>query len=300
MTKSISKSLPQQIVTSSVALRDGALNLKVAAVFYQRIVILDDRTFDTKLRKLVGPELDGLVNEGVVEVRPVRPIRDFRLGQEHDAAVDGTSSLAMEGMLASRDSKTRRAVIAAGANGFVRLESAELSLNDPTTTFVPNISAKGLVDERSAAAMSRNEKLAWAADILFKEVPVPAEDTPWQDIFNFRKDNATELAALKLHHWMKKVTAAEDLASIKDEVRHDYLSFEERLKVHRMKCSHARFRVVAPIVDAIHLALKAALTFKLSEVMEFQQRRIELNDLEMKFRQEQPLYMIEHLRSQLA
>lgn len=71
---------------------------------------------------------------------------------------------------------------------------------------------------------------------LLSKMPVPSDETSWEQIFDFRNDTTTSSKYNALIHWVNKISKGEaTLSEIEDEYNYLYSDYVEQFKIHRMK-----------------------------------------------------------------
>lgn len=111
-------SLPQILVASSLSLADRNLDLKAAALFYDRIIILHDDLFRFKLEDAVGQDLDYLENSGIIEILT----HDLE-GETEQEYLEGRGIFAMS-LFASEGTVVLRSLPRQASNGCIRARAS--------------------------------------------------------------------------------------------------------------------------------------------------------------------------------
>ena len=75
-------------------------------------------------------------------------------------------------------------------------------------------------------------------EVILKAMPIPDDETPWEDIVEFRRDPESRKRLRALRVWLRnfaKGTTATSLAEMKEEIEVHLDEYEEHMKLHRMK-----------------------------------------------------------------
>lgn len=75
-------------------------------------------------------------------------------------------------------------------------------------------------------------------EVILRSMPIPDDQTPWEDIIDFRNDRESMKRLRALRVWVRKfakATPATSLAEMKDEIEVLLDDYEEHMKLHRMK-----------------------------------------------------------------
>lgn len=110
-----------------------------------------------------------------------------------------------------------------------------------TRVFSTNLRDEGfdaypvLLTELPDTAKSSKQSLI---QIVLKGLPMPDEETPWEQILEYRGDPDSKAKFLDLRHWMSEIARA-NLPSADMEEKLEYLisQYQRHLEIHRMKTS---------------------------------------------------------------
>jgi hypothetical protein len=75
-------------------------------------------------------------------------------------------------------------------------------------------------------------------EVIIKSMPIPDDQTAWEDIIEFRNDPESMKRLRRLRVWVRKFakeTTATSLAEMKEEIEVLLDEYEEHMKLHRMK-----------------------------------------------------------------
>jgi hypothetical protein len=163
----------------------------------------------------------------------------------------------------------------AGTDGVVRV--AALAMRASGLDAVPVASG---ANERTVAFNSGTHR---AIELVLPHMPVPAPDTPWEDILNFRRDPVAKERLHRLENWDRRIMAGESTrAQVEADLREDLHSYEEHMRLHSMKINHG---VLKTIVKTTAQVLEATARLKFTEIADalfmFSERRLALLEAEL-------------------
>lgn len=293
----------RSIIVPSFAIRQGTINLKAAAIFYDRLRVLDESLFGVDVPKTFGDDFDFLQKEGVIEVFGT----DQQWPQEMAQLIESTRDSMARAIFTPEDAKAE--LLAVGASGIARLEAASLTRSEPGRHFVPHtLGPPGgdlLLPQEEAIrhSLSKVDRVKQATEVVFRNLPVPDELTPWDDVFAFREEHGTERYSRSLYRWIRDASAEGRIEDVDVEFAHEMDRLRTALQARDMKVQLARTRMVLPWMDMIHHVAAAIATLKPSQaiapIVETQQRRIEILEAEARV-EENPLYMIAHAEARFG
>lgn len=303
-------------VTSSFAVSRGMIDLKRAAAFYDRIVIIEYKeAFGSALEEKLGPDYEFLAEHGLIDVRDVGAYAGVARGDpgfDYAAKIQsGFSATVFAGTGARRD----RSYEALG-NGMARLQAALLHAVTPRENFTPIVTNRKVAPVLNGQAqfyrdspLPVDEALeellpvrATATRILFDKLPVPGRAMPWEDIFRLREDAETGLYAARLRILLQKLSKEDDRRHVADLIQTEYTDFEARFSALKGQKRKVATQVVLPWADLIHGLIKALALAKPSEAvapfLKANDEVVKLNNAEAELKKD-PYYLIEHVRSRL-
>lgn len=81
--------------------------------------------------------------------------------------------------------------------------------------------------------------------IVLQEIPAPSDSTPWENIEDFRRDQKSRAEFSRLKQWINKMgkTGLKQY-EVADELREIIYSYEERMKLHRIKAERGILEVL--------------------------------------------------------
>jgi hypothetical protein len=120
-------------------------------------------------------------------------------------------------------------------------------------------------------------------DVVLSKFPIPSEQTPWEQIIEFRKDRDVQARYLALRRWINKAVRSNlSIAELSDEL--DYLTnrYEEYMRISRMEYRWKSLRTLLSIpVDWVIGGLTLNPR-KLARPFELKERQIALLKAELK------------------
>jgi hypothetical protein len=135
------------------------------------------------------------------------------------------------------------------------------------------------------------------AQVVIHDLPVPAINTPWEKIIEFRENNQKNL--LNLRRWIRKLSV-ENLSAVECKQELDWLKheFQSHLKLHKIKANAATFEA---IVKAPLEILENLVTLKFSKIPDplfaINKRKISLMEAELNAPGREIAYLIKSKQS---
>lgn len=121
------------------------------------------------------------------------------------------------------------------------------------------------------------------AQIVINKLPLPGNETPWEQIIDYRNDEDNQKNLLALRRWIRKIST-ENLSSseIEDELQWLMNDFHNHMKVHKMKTNTETLEV---IVKAPLEIIEDLVKLKFSKIPEpffaIKKRQINLMEIEL-------------------
>lgn len=304
-----------QAVTSSFAVANGLIDLKRAAAFYDRIVIIEADVFEPTMMEALGPDLEYLQENDLIKVLPVTEYPSILEGQPGHEYADRIRNGLAAALFSGPD--IRKQSHEACGNGFARLQAAVMQTANPGEHFTPIVTSRKRVASLGKAAQFYNEDplpgdneleallpvRSTAARIVFDRLPIPSHDTPWQDILDLRADPGTELYARRLRIMLERLSKETNRRHVEDLIYSEFDDFEQQLKAFKGKKRRATVRWVLPWADKLNALVRSIALLKPSEAIEPHIKANEevatLNAAEAELKRN-PYYLIEHVRTRLA
>lgn len=143
-------------------------------------------------------------------------------------------------------------------------ESAQRSvrMNAVLARLLQGIDATPLGSIPAQSPDADDHKMAAVIRVTLAALPVPNDDTPWEQIIDFRQNDEARLSLRRLRHWMRSA-ATENMseATLADELQLMLDNYAEHMRLHRMKYHHGVLETIvtagAEIAESI-LKLKFA------------------------------------------
>jgi hypothetical protein len=123
-------------------------------------------------------------------------------------------------------------------------------------------------------------------EVIIKSMPIPDDETAWQDIIEFRKDPESMKRLRALRVWVRKFakdTTATSLTEIKEEIEVLLDEYEEHMKLHRMKVNKGATETLLTVAGKVAedlVKLKWGELVKLPFIL--RERKISLLEAEAK------------------
>ena len=133
------------------------------------------------------------------------------------------------------------------------------------------------------------------AQIVLKSIPIPEEQTPWEDILEFREDIEARGHFYRLKSWMNSlVSAGHSPHEVEDELRELLFEYENFMKIHRMKFN---LGLLETIVTTSAEVAEGLVKFKWSKaaksLFSLKHRHIDLLDAERQAPGRQVAYILD-------
>lgn len=91
-----------------------------------------------------------------------------------------------------------------------------------------------------------NSQKSDVAQIVISKLPLPNNETPWEQIIDYRNDSENQKNLLNLRRWIRKISS-ENLppAEIEEELEWLMNEFQNHMKFHKMKANTETLEVIA-------------------------------------------------------
>lgn len=128
-----------------------------------------------------------------------------------------------------------------------------------------------------------NSNKSEVAQIVIRKLPLPNNETPWEQIIDYRNDSENQKNLLILRRWIRKVSS-ENLPPIEIEEELEWLmnEFQSHMKLHKMKANTETLEVM---VKAPLEIIENLIKLKLSKIPEplfaLKKRQINLMEAEL-------------------
>ncbi len=121
-------------------------------------------------------------------------------------------------------------------------------------------------------------------NILLKKIPMPANDTPWEQIFDFRLDEDSKEKYLRVKRWLystatKEIKTNEMVQEIESLIR----DYEKHMELHKMKYNHGFLKTtIISTVEFVENLMKLKWSDATKQIFNLKNERINLIEAEMK------------------
>ncbi len=204
----------RDIIVPSFALRNGSISLKAASIFYDRILVIDGSMFEVEVPNVFGSDFDTLQEKGIIEVLPNK----LQWLPEMKDLIEATKSVMARAIFTPTAESRREDLLALGANGIARLAATHVSRKNQGGNASPTPSAipAEICWSRIRRPSCGNNSTMWieskrATEVVFQNLPVPDELTPWEDILAFRQEHEIGEYALSLYRWLRDASTESEL-----------------------------------------------------------------------------------------
>lgn len=139
-----------------------------------------------------------------------------------------------------------------------------------------------------------NSRKADVAQIVINRLPLPNNETSWEQIIDYRNDPENQNNLLGLRHWIRKISKEElSKAEIEDEIEWRINEFQNHMKLHKMK---ANTETLEAVVKAPLEIIENLIKLKFSKIPEpffaLKKRQINLLEAELNAPSKEISYII--------
>jgi len=89
-----------------------------------------------------------------------------------------------------------------------------------------------------------------AYTIIHKHFPLPAENTPWEKIFEFNNDSESRLKLLSLRNWMNELPANIKQEELEDKISYQIYKYTENLKQHKISTKVSTIKTIVKVIPS--------------------------------------------------
>ncbi|MBL7745317.1 MAG: hypothetical protein JNN00_17715 [Chitinophagaceae bacterium] len=119
-----------------------------------------------------------------------------------------------------------------------RVDAVALSKKDEEAEYYPILKS----DEVSVDIGKKKQ----VVHFILANIPEPDENTPWEQIIDFRSDEDTRLQYLALINWINEIARSNFTpAEIKDKYEYLYLDYKRSYERHKIKSTFSTLEIVA-------------------------------------------------------
>lgn len=230
-----------------------------AALMFDEILLwpLDPTGMGENERQQFDREVEWLIEQGVAKMVRMQfpaPMAMFMLRVEPRIVPKQGGTYDVDGLAAvnlvnrSWPNQNEPAIIVRGA---------ALYLREVRGIDAVGLTAQGFTPDNHGQAV---------VEVTLCELPIPAEDTAWQDIVEFRQDAEAQRTHKALKVWMHDIaTTTVSASEVRDHLQHLLAQYEHYMKIHSIK---ARRGTLQTIIVAGAGMVENLAKFKLKDLAE--------------------------------
>ena len=119
--------------------------------------------------------------------------------------------------------------------------------------------------------------------IVMKNLPLPDNMTPWEQIVDYKNDPQSQKNLLALKMWIKKISSDKQTAQeIQEEIEWLMNEFEKNMQLHKMKSNVETVETIVKIpLDLLENVVKLKFSKLLEPIFSIKKRQISLLEAEM-------------------
>jgi hypothetical protein len=139
-----------------------------------------------------------------------------------------------------------------------------------------------------------NSSKSDVVQVAINNLPLPNNETPWEQIIDYRNDLETQKHLLSLRRWISKILK-QDLSplEIEEEIESLINDFQEHMKFHRIKANTETLEVIVnSTVDVIGNLLTLKFSKILDPLFSIKKRQLSLLEAEMNAPGKEMAYII--------
>jgi hypothetical protein len=122
----------------------------------------------------------------------------------------------------------------------VRVAAAVLGKKNPDHDFVPIVNSFASYQQKTVPSQ--------AVHFILGQLPVPQQDTPWEQIIDFREDDTLKRQYYALLNWLNQVSNKDmPVSHIIDEYNHLYSEYTRQYALHKM---NSRFTTIELLITS--------------------------------------------------
>ena len=131
--------------------------------------------------------------------------------------------------------------------------------------------------------MDTSERRRAFYDLILPRFPVPSEQTPWEQVIEFRKDRDVQARYLAFRRWIDKAVRSDlPINEIGDELDHLVNEYEQHMRISRMEFKWGSLRTLVSIPLDLVVGGLTLNSRKVARIFELKERRIALLNAELK------------------
>ncbi len=121
------------------------------------------------------------------------------------------------------------------------------------------------------------------AQIVISKLPLPNNETPWEQIIDYRNDEDNQRNLLNLRRWIRKIST-ENLSSVEIEEELEWLlnEFQNHMKLHKLKANTETLEVMVKVLpETIENLIKLKFSKLPEPFFALKKRQINLMEAEL-------------------
>lgn len=121
-------------------------------------------------------------------------------------------------------------------------------------------------------------------EIVTEALPLPGDDVPWEQIWEFRSDERTQYYVIKLREWMRSVSKlSSDPREIREEMEGLIADYQDHMRFHRMQIQTGIVKTLITTTAEIAENLAKLHWGKAAQALfNFQEKKVLLTEAERK------------------
>jgi hypothetical protein len=278
----------QEIPFKKMALFFDSLYMNERNFYLSKMDIKRSKALDTAEKRAAISEAEWLIEKGI--------IRLYEFGQEDFSAVRTDDILlndaqkidqeVKEKVIFTEEKPTKKdseygfflAGVAALTNDLifkmedirVRIAAAVLGNKNPDQEFVPIVN--------SFASYQQEKPPCSVAHFILGQLPVPDENTPWEQVLDFRADAEVKRQYYALISWINQVGQKEmPLSHIVDEYNHLYSQYLNQYSLHKMKSHLTTMELIVTAgIDFISSITQQGYVSALKDLLTIRKKQVAL------------------------
>lgn len=138
----------------------------------------------------------------------------------------------------------------------------------PAKIDMPIYNDKSVITSIAHNTLPLKNNKTHVVEIVLKHLPVLSEDTPWEDVLEWRNDKDAQIKLRRLKHWINSISERDEinLHHLEDEILYLLDEYEQYMKIKKRKFSHSSlYTIVTTIGEILENTVKLKFQ-KLSEL----------------------------------
>lgn len=205
--------------------------------------------FENKLLEAAHSEIDYLSNEGLLTTLnglQAQYGQDYYPGHNTSSTIEG--SIWIGESLTHEINTWNRAIRGVGKNSQlheVQQETGRLRYTASKLRLEHGIDAVAVPTDNEPYDIDSKAERETVIKITLYNFPTPSDETPWENIIDFRKDKIANEQYLRLKNWMNDITKKEMKSfEITDQLQSLLAAYEHEMKVRDMATKRNTLQVI--------------------------------------------------------